>query len=183
MAVYAGSGLFLAATPGLEDVVAAEARAQGFRGARVVAGGVEVEGGWAEARRANLWLRTPGRVLVRLAAFRALHLAQLNKRARRIDWAGLFPPGAGVVVEAACRASRIYHQGAAAARVRAAITYGAGAVEGGEDPLRVMVRIDDDLCVISLDSSGAPLHRRGAKQAVVKAPLRETLAAAFLRLA
>jgi putative N6-adenine-specific DNA methylase len=44
-----------------------------------------------------------------------------------------------------------------------------------------MVRIEDDLCTFSLDTSGASLHKRGHKQAVNKAPLRETLAALFLR--
>jgi putative N6-adenine-specific DNA methylase len=44
----------------------------------------------------------------------------------------------------------------------------------------VKVRIEDDLCTVSLDTSGEPLHRRGHKQFVGKAPLRETMAAAFL---
>lgn len=44
-----------------------------------------------------------------------------------------------------------------------------------------MARIEDDLCTLSLDTSGQPLHRRGHKEAVGKAPMRETLAALFLR--
>jgi putative N6-adenine-specific DNA methylase len=47
-------------------------------------------------------------------------------------------------------------------------------------PIAVKVRIEDDLCTVSLDTSGAPLHRRAHKQFVGKAPLRETMAAAFL---
>jgi putative N6-adenine-specific DNA methylase len=47
--------------------------------------------------------------------------------------------------------------------------------------VRVLVRIEDDLVTVSVDSSGEPLHKRGYKQAVGKAPLRETLAALFLR--
>jgi putative N6-adenine-specific DNA methylase len=46
--------------------------------------------------------------------------------------------------------------------------------------IAVKVRIEDDLCTVSLDTSGEPLHRRGHKQFVGKAPLRETMAAAFL---
>ena len=55
--------------------------------------------------------------------------------------------------------------------------------EAGEEDeaIRIRVRIDDDLCTISVDTSGAPLHRRGHKQAVNAAPMRETLAALFLR--
>jgi putative N6-adenine-specific DNA methylase len=45
---------------------------------------------------------------------------------------------------------------------------------------RIIVRFDHDRCTISADSSGELLHRRGWRQAVAKAPLRETLAAAML---
>ncbi|MCC5984849.1 MAG: class I SAM-dependent RNA methyltransferase [Rhodobacteraceae bacterium] len=197
----AGSDLFLAAPPGLESVLAEEARALGFAHARAVPGGVETAGSVAGAMRANLWLRGAGRVLLRVAQFRALHLAQLDKRAHRVAWAAHLRPDVPVRVEATCTRSRIYHQGAAAERVARAIaactgapvsTAGAGRKAGTDDdpegahppdsaPLRVMVRIDDDLCTLSIDTSGAPLHRRGHKQAVGKAPLRETLAALFLR--
>jgi putative N6-adenine-specific DNA methylase len=47
--------------------------------------------------------------------------------------------------------------------------------------LKIMVRIEDDLCTISVDTSGELLHKRGHKVAVNKAPMRETLAAMFLR--
>ena len=49
------------------------------------------------------------------------------------------------------------------------------------DGLRVMLRIDDDLATISMDTSGEGLHKRGSKQFTGKAPLRETMAAGFLR--
>lgn len=174
--------IFLTAPPGLEPLLAAEAAAAGFAAPAVVPGGVAIRGGWPEVWRANLDLRGAGRVLVRVASFRALHLAQLDRRARRVDWAALLPEGARVKVEASCRASRIYHAGAAAARVMGAIAAATGAVEARleEGALRVLVRIDDDLCTLSLDTSGAPLHRRGTKAEVGKAPLRETLAALFL---
>jgi putative N6-adenine-specific DNA methylase len=45
---------------------------------------------------------------------------------------------------------------------------------------RIIVRLADDKCTVSVDSSGALLHKRGYRQAVAKAPLRETLAAALL---
>ena len=173
--------LFLTAPPGLEPALCAEATALGFAAPRVVPGGVLVAGGLPEAMRANLLLRGAGRVLLRVASFRALHLAQLDKRARRLSWEELLRPDTPLRLEAACQRSRIYHQGAAAQRVAGAIAARLGAPQDPEAPLRVMVRIEDDLCTISIDTSGAPLHRRGTKLAVGKAPLRETLAALFLR--
>lgn len=179
--IRACSQLFLAALPGLEPLLLAEARGLGFEDARAEPGGVAVAGGMAEAMRANLWLRGASRVLWRVASFRALHLAQLDKRAGRVDWAGLLRADVPVRVEASCRASRIYHEGAAAQRVERAIAQAIGAPVAQDAPVRVMVRIDDDLCTLSIDTSGEPLHRRGHKQAVGKAPLRETMAALFLR--
>jgi putative N6-adenine-specific DNA methylase len=173
--------IFLAAPPGLEPLLADEARAAGFVGVTVRPGGVELQGGWPEVWRANLELRGASRVLVRIASFRALHLAQLDKRSRRVDWAAVLRPDVPVKVEASCRSSRIYHAGAAAERVARAITEGLGTPVTPEAALRVLVRIEDDLCTISLDSSGEPLHRRGHKQALNPAPMRETLAALFLR--
>ena len=173
--------LFLAAPPGLEPLLAAEATEIGLPDPAPVPGGVTTHGGWPDVWRANILLRGAGRVLVRLGAFHAVHLAQLDKRARRLDWASVLGRGQPVRVDATCEKSRIYHAGAAAERVGRALAEATGAVLAPDAPLRVLVRIVDDHCTISLDTSGEPLHRRGAKQAVGKAPLRETLAALCLR--
>ena len=78
--------IFLVATPGLEATLCDEALAKGFAGAGVIDGGVAFVGGWPEVWRANLELRGATRVLARIAAFRAMHLAQLDKRARKVAW-------------------------------------------------------------------------------------------------
>jgi putative N6-adenine-specific DNA methylase len=173
--------IFLAAPPGLEPLVAEEAAEQGFAAPKVTPGGVIVEGDWPDVWRANLVLRGPGRVLVRIGAFHAVHLAQLDKRARRLDWAAVLRPGAPVRVDATCERSRIWHGGAAAERIGRAIADALGAPVAADAAVRILVRIVDDFCTVSLDTSGEPLHRRGAKQEVGKAPMRETLAALFLR--
>ncbi len=175
-----GFEMFLVAPPGLEAALADEARAAGFDTPRAVAGGVETRGDWAEVWRANLELRGAVRVLVRFAGFRAMHLAQLDKRARKVNWGDVLRGDVPVQVEAVCRKSRIYHNKAAAQRVERAIADAVGA-PNGPDGVRVLVRIEDDFCQISLDSTGEPLHRRGHKEYVGKAPLRESMAAMFLR--
>ncbi|MFD2235131.1 THUMP domain-containing class I SAM-dependent RNA methyltransferase [Phaeospirillum tilakii] len=173
--------IFLVALPGLEPLLCAEARERGFRDPIPVKGGVTIRGGWPEVWRANLELRGASRVLARFAAFRALHLAQLDKRARKVAWGRVLRPDQPVRVEAACKGSRIYHAGAAAQRIERAIREELGAPIDADKGLRLMARIEDDLCTLSLDTSGAPLHQRGHKQEVNKAPLRETLAALLLR--
>jgi putative N6-adenine-specific DNA methylase len=172
--------IFLVAPPGLEGTLAEEAREAGFSGVQAVPGGVETRGDWPEVWRANLCLRGPARVLVRVAEFRAMHLAQLDKRARKVDWAAVLRADRPVKVEATCRRSKIYHAKAAVQRVSRAINETLGCPISDKAEIVVKVRIDDDLC-ISLDTTGEALHKRGHKPAVGKAPMRENLAALFLR--
>ena len=172
--------IFLVATPGLEAPLAAEAAALGWQPA-VQPGGVTISGGWPDVWRANLWLRGATRVLARAGSFRALHLAQLDKRARKFPWARVLRRDVPVRVEATCKASRIYHAGAATQRIERAIAEELGAPIAPDAALVVKARIEDDLVTISLDTTGESLHKRGHKEAVAKAPMRETMAAMFLR--
>ncbi len=175
--------LFLTAPPGLEPVLADEARAAGFADPAPQPGGVATSGTLQEAWRANLVLRGAGRVLLRFASFRAVHLAQLDKRARKVAWAEVLRGDVPVRVDVTCRKSKIYHDRAARQRIERAISETLGAPLAEDAELRVMARIEDDLVTMSVDTSGAPLHQRGHKEAVGKAPMRETLAALFLRQA
>ncbi|THH36660.1 class I SAM-dependent RNA methyltransferase [Aliishimia ponticola] len=175
--------IFLVTAPGLESYLADEARERGFNVTEQIPGGVTLDGTWDDALRANIWLRGATRVLVRVAEFRALHLAQLDKRSRKLPWSDWLRPDVPIRVEATCRKSRIYHHRAAAQRVGRAITETLGATVDDKAALTLKVRIEDDLCTISIDTSGPSLHKRGLKQQVNKAPMRETLAALFLRAA
>lgn len=173
--------IFLVSPPGFEAAVLAEAQSAGFDGAERVHGGVSLKGGWPDVWRANLDLRSPTRVLVRLEAFHVTHLAQLDKRARRFDWKRVLKPGTPVRVDASCRKSKIYHAGAVKQRFENALKDEIDARIDPDAAVNLKIRIDHDLCTISLDSSGEPLHKRGHKPAVAKAPMRETLASLFLR--
>lgn len=172
--------LFLVATPGLEQPLADELRALGY-GGEIQPGGVTFTGGWPDVWRVNLEIRGATRLLARIGAFRAMHPAQLDKRARRFPWADWLRPDVPVRIEATSRKSRIYHAGAITQRFEAAIRDSLGAPIADDAPVTLKIRIEDDLCTISLDTSGESLHRRGHKQAVGKAPMRETMAAMFLR--
>jgi putative N6-adenine-specific DNA methylase len=172
--------IFLVAVPGLEGPLCAEARAKGFK-AKTVPGGVVVKGGWPEVWRANLEIRGASRVIARLGTFRASHLAQLDKLARSFPWGEFLRRDVPFRVEASCAKSKIYHSGAAAERIERAIAQELGAPSAAEADLCVRVRIERDICTIGVDTSGELLHKRGHKQAVAKAPMRETMAALFLR--
>lgn len=183
--------IFLAVPPGLEPTLATEVAALGFASPVIVPGGVTFQGGWPDVWRANLSVRGATRVLARIGAFRVLHLAQLDKRARKFDWAAVLRPDVPVRVEVTCKASKIYHAGAAKQRIETAlretlgvdVLTGPGVEDAPEDTseIRLKARIEDDLCTFSIDTTGESLHKRGHKQAMAKAPLRETLAALFLQ--
>lgn len=173
--------IFCTCPPGLESYLEAEALEAGFKGASAVPGGVIFAGLWPNVMRANLTLRGASRVLARVANFRCFNLSQLEKQTRDIDWSHVLRPDVPIRVDVTTRKSKVYHAGAAKERIEKAIAERLGVPIGAEDAIKLMVRIDDNMCTFSIDTSGAPLHQRGHKEAVGKAPMRETLAALFLR--
>ena len=198
---------FAVSALGLEALAAAELRALGID-ARVdeeEPGGVEFRADAAALYRANLHLRTASRVLVRLGDFHVRALGELERRARELEWERFVGAGRAVRLRVTCRKSRLYHSGAVAERVANAMTARSGGITGesvigsaagvraerggtpsddddvdDNESQLVVVRVFHDRCSISVDSSGALLHRRGYRLATAKAPLRETLAAALL---
>jgi putative N6-adenine-specific DNA methylase len=175
--------IFCVATPGLEAVLLAEVVELGFAGAKQVVGGVAMMGSWPEVWRANLQLRGAGRVLVRIGAFHVGHLAQLDKLARKFNWGEFLHKNSLVRVEASCRKSRIYHAGAVVQRLETALREDWSMTISDEAELCIKARIENDLCTLSIDTSGGMLHKRGHKEAIAKAPLRETIASLVLRAA
>jgi putative N6-adenine-specific DNA methylase len=173
--------IFCACPPGLEPFLHAEALDAGFKGATPVPGGVTFAGLWPNVMRANLTLRGASRVLARFASFRSFNLSQLEKQCRSLDWSSVLRRDVPVKVDVTTRKSKIYHAGAAKERIETAIKERLGVQIDGDDAIKIMVRIDDNLCTFSIDTSGTPLHQRGHKEAVGKAPMRENLAALFLR--
>lgn len=173
--------IFLATAPGLESALCAEVRTKGFKQPKTVAGGVVIKGGWPEVWRANLWVRGAGRVLARIDSFRALNLSQLNSRARQVPWDQVLRADVPFRVEATCAKSRIYHSDAAAERIENAIHETLGATPSPDADILIKARLEHDTCTLSVDTSGELLHKRGYKEAVNKAPMRETMASLFLR--
>ncbi|MFN3202910.1 MAG: class I SAM-dependent RNA methyltransferase [Bradymonadia bacterium] len=161
------TSLYVIVAPGLEAVVASELEALGFSDIEPGRGGVSCSG---DAARANLHLRAATRVIERVAQFKATRFADLTRKVARVDWS----PYGGLTPQATCRKSRLYHTGAVEEAVAKAVPPGDGTL---------MVRIERDVCTLSVDTSGERLHRRGWRLETGHAPLRETLAAGLLSLA
>lgn len=200
--------LFAATAPGLESIAAGELKTLRLRGRQQI-GGVAFGGDLDRLYRANLWLRTASRVVVRLGRFHASTFYELERRAKKLPWEEFLPATGPVRLRVTCRKSRLYHSDAVAERVLSAISRVASRViearaegvdgEGvdvdevdatedagiesrpGSEPAQLfIVRIVHDQVEVSADSSGELLHRRGYRQEIARAPLRETLAAAMV---
>jgi putative N6-adenine-specific DNA methylase len=196
--------LFAVSSPGLEPFTAEELRQLGVRvhhalpgnesastadGQGDEGGGIDFAGSLEDVYRANLHLRTASRVLLRLGAFPAASFPEFRRKASRLPWENFLARGRPVALRVACHQSRLYHQGAVAERLVGAIADRLGGsppikkfAETADAPLPqlILVRLKENLCTISVDSSGELLHKRGYRLSTAKAPLRETLAAAML---
>lgn len=180
MAESAPLSLFAVCLPGLEPLVADELRALGGRDVEPGAGGVACTGDLRTLYRANLEAGLVGHVLIRVAEFGARSLQDLDIRGARLDWSQWLPTGTNFTIKASCRRSRIYHSGAAEERIERHVSQHVGTPDPDREPVTIRVRVQDNRCTISLDSSGAPLHRRGWRLEPGKAPLREDLARALV---
>ena len=166
----------------MEKVLIEELRELDFQDLMPILGGVEFSGDWYQVWRANVYSRTATRILVRLGEFPAVHLSQLDKKARKFPWQKYLKAQHPVRVEVVSRKSKIYHARAAAERIENAIVYSVGNRISQDADICIKVRIEKNLVKISIDSTGEGLHKRGYKSFTGKAPMRETLAAAFLRM-
>ncbi|MEO6878966.1 MAG: THUMP domain-containing protein, partial [Gemmatimonadaceae bacterium] len=183
---------FAVTAPGLEMLCASELADLGIRGLPEE-GGVAWRGPIESVARANLWLRTASRVIVRVAEFKATAFFELEKQAKQIPWKRFVSSGARVDFRVTCHKSKLYHSDAVAQRFATAVEWNVKGVKAGKasehdddesaaiaDQQLFIVRFVRDMCMVSVDTSGALLHMRGYRQQLAKAPLRETLAAAVL---
>jgi putative N6-adenine-specific DNA methylase len=191
--------LFVACAPGLEPLLVAELVELGIEAPAATAGGVGCFGDLATIYRLNLGCGLGLRVLERAAEFMVRDLSKLERIAGALEWERWLSPERGVRVRAHAKRSRLYHTKAIAERIekgiskrtngrvsaRPDVAQGPGGGELGEgerEPILVQVRIIRDRCTVSVDTTGTLLHKRGWRAATGKAPLREDIARALLRL-
>jgi len=164
---------------------------------RIEDGGVSWEGDARSVMRANLWLRTASRVLVRVATFKATAFFEVEKRAKSIPWRRFVGENRSVEFRVTAKKSRLYHSDAIAERLAKAVRAALSPTQSratakpkrplpprvqpaAKHPILFVVRVFHDEFTISADTSGDLLHMRGYRLAAGKAPLRETLGAALL---
>ena len=188
--------LFAVAAPGLEQFTVREMQQLQLLPAALSeshlihdTGGVEFTGDTEAIYRSNLYLRTASRILLRMGNFHAAAFSELKRHTQELPWSLYLRPGQNVAVRVTCHKSRLYHSSAVAREVIAGISAAVGEPvihsklddeQLGTEAQLLVVRLSNDHCTISLDTSGQLLHRRGYRLETAKAPLRETLAAGLL---
>ncbi|MEL6821583.1 MAG: class I SAM-dependent RNA methyltransferase [Calditrichota bacterium] len=178
---------FVATPPGLQKITGQELKNIGVTGTDET-GGIRFEGDFNMLAKANRELRTASRVTMRLAEFYVGGFPELKRKVVRIPWEEILHQEATVTLRVTAKKSRLYHSDAIAERVLTAISNRLNRVlrnvkpseEAAANSQLIIVRLMRNNCTVSVDTSGAPLHQRGYRQAAGKAPLRENLAAGLI---
>jgi putative N6-adenine-specific DNA methylase len=183
------SRFFATCARGIENVLASELRDTGAGNIQVGRGGVHFEGTQSTLYQANLWLRTAIRVLCPILEAPVTSPEELYEAVRAIDWSQYLTPDHTLAVDCNVRDSRITHSKYAALKTKDAICdqfverCGRRPSVDVEKPMvGLNLHIYQNHAVLSLDSSGESLHKRGYRPILTKAPLNEALAAAIVLL-
>jgi 23S rRNA (guanine2445-N2)-methyltransferase / 23S rRNA (guanine2069-N7)-methyltransferase len=178
---------FASCGKGLEYLLVDELIALGCTHATATTAGANVEGTLLDAQRAVMWSRLASRILWPLAEFECADEHALYAGAMKVDWAMHVPHGATIAVDAHVGGTGLTHAQYAAQRVKDAVVDTLRAATGTrpdvdlERPdVRLNLVVRKARAILSIDLSGAPMHRRGWRRKQVDAPLKENLAAAVL---
>jgi 23S rRNA G2445 N2-methylase RlmL len=180
---------FATAAKGTEPALRDELRELFLRHVRADRGGVHFEGSLADGFKACFHSRIAVRVLTPLARFAAPDGDALYQGVREVDWTPHVSPRHTVAVSASCRSSGLTHTQFIAQRTKDAVVdqlrdrLGQRPSVDRDDPdVAIFVHLVKDEATVYLDLAGEPLHRRGYRTEAGAAPLKETLAAAIVRL-
>jgi putative N6-adenine-specific DNA methylase len=180
---------FATCARGIEPVLASELRDLGAADVTLGRGGVHFAGDKALLYQANLWLRTAIRVLWPILEAPVTSPDELYAAVRTIDWSRYLTPEHTLAVDCNVRDSHLTHSKYAALRTKDAICdqfverIGRRPSVNVDEPMvGLNLHVYRDQAVLSLESSGESLHKRGYRPILTRAPLNEALAAALVLL-
>lgn len=175
---------------GLEDVLAKELRQLGAMNIKSVKRGVQFEGDLGFMYKAHLWLRTALRIIVPIQEFKARNEKEIYKKIKAISWEDYFEVNKTIMVHTTINAKQYRNTLFMAQNVKDAVVDRFRDISGRRPSvdtvnpdIRIDIYIKNENVVVSMDASGASLHKRGYRQAADVAPISEVLAAGILKLA
>ena len=182
---------FASSISGTESALCDELRELGFSSVRLNRSGIPFRGTWEDGWRACLESRIAQRIQVLMSRFQAPEQEALYEGIMAIDWIPFITPLQTISVSAVCVGSGLNHSGFVALKAKDAIVdqirkYDKNqqrpSVSKNDADVRIFIYLVNNKATVYMDLSGDGLHRRGYRQQTGDAPLRETLAAALLRL-
>lgn len=180
--------LIATAAFGLEAVVRREIEALGYRIIKTEDGKVTFLGDERAVVRANLWLRSADRVLIRMGEFEAREFEELFQQIRALPWEEWIPLDGRFVVNGSSVKSKLSSVPACQSVAEKAIveklreTYAVERFAKSGALYDIKVSLLRDRATVTLDTTGEGLFKRGYKQHAVAAPIKETIAAAMVQL-
>lgn len=173
---------------GIESVVANEVKDLGYTDVQVENGRISYVGNEEAICKSNLWLRCADRVYLNLGEFTATTFEELFQQVKAIPWENIMPDDAEFPVNAKSVKSQLFSLSDIQAISKKAVVERMKQVyqkawfteTGSKYPITVSIL--KDRVTVMLDTSGVGLHKRGYREVGSKAPLKETLAAAMVKL-
>jgi len=175
---------------GLESVVAKEVKDLGYEDVTVENGRVRYQTDVSGIPRSNLWLRTADRVRLVIGEFQATTFDELFEQTKALPWEKFIPEDGSVPVIGKSVKSTLYSVPDCQSIVKKAIVermkkmYGLASsrIQETGPMYRVEIALHKDTALLTIDTSGSGLHKRGYRTGQGEAPLKETLAAALVQL-
>ena len=180
--------LIATATFGLEAIVAREVQNLGYLDTKTENARVEFTADESGICRSNLWLRSADRVLVKVGQFPALTFEELFEGTKSLPWDRWLPENAKFPVSGKSINSKLFSVPDCQGIVKKAIVerlkqrYHKQWFEESGPEYPIEVALLKDMVTLTIDTSGAGLHKRGYRKLSAPAPLKETLAAAMVQL-
>ena len=180
--------LIASLTFGLESVVKRELQKLGFQNIKPSNGKVEFEASVDEIPKANLWLRSADRVLLKMGEFTAITFDELFEQTKSLPWEEWITENGDFKVDGVSVKSTLGSIRACQSIVEKAVVerlkeyYHVEWFDKTGPKYTIKVSVLKDVATLSIDTSGPGLNRRGYRQLSGKASLKETMAAALVQL-
>jgi len=180
--------LIATTTFGIEAIAKRELINLGFEVLRTENGKVTFISDLSGIAKANLWLRSVDRVLLKVGEFKAMTFDELFDQTASLPWEEYLPKDANFPVNGSSVKSTLFSISDCQALVKKSIVerlkkhYNVAWFPETGDEYSIKVSMLNDIATLTIDTSGVALHKRGYRQKAVTAPLKETLAASMILL-
>ncbi|MBQ3492684.1 MAG: class I SAM-dependent RNA methyltransferase [Clostridia bacterium] len=176
----------LTCASGVEKVLKSELKRLGYQDAPVINGALNLQGTAEDVARLNVFLRTADRVYINVARFAVDDFDVLFERVKSVRWEDFLPEDARVIVNGKCVKSKLFAVSACQSLIKKAIAdrlcgvYGLNRLYETGAEYQIDFSLFKDEITLNINTSGAGLHKRGYRDMVGIAPIKETLASALV---